>query len=610
MKPATSIGPLCGYALACLLSVLAAGPVAAVDAQTAAPAWVAEALREAGDDPETVRARVTGRLADADTHEQAFWAEIVLGTLDRRAGRFGKAIERMRSANERAELAGREDLAARAGTDLGIAYALAGFTDEALVHLQTAHRYYESVGDVARASALLSNMASALGEVERTDAAAEYLQRSLALKLEHGLTRGLGAIYNNLGYIAVREGDLEVAEANLAEALSVYARDDDLRGQAMARMYRAWLFGQQGRPEALAELEQAWSLLPPGEARAAAFLEEIAARTHLALARRMPEPGRDGHLERAAEAAAAAAVRAEAMDDPRRQARVARLGSEIARERGDLAAALDLLQRSIDGDAELERRLDARRMDVLNARYRYESTQRELAEERARAAWRLGIIVLGGLIAAGLLGFGLLQRGRSAAFRRLSETDALTGLPNRRRAVQRLDSEIEHPARPDDLAVAILDLDYFKAVNDRYGHDIGDLVLEAVATELMERSDEKIFVARFGGEEFIAVFNGRPRDAVVHWCESARAAIGHLQFEGFPMLRVTASLGLAFAADLAQREVKELTRSADNALYVAKREGRDRLSVAGESEPSPIDEPEYTGERRRKSDRAECSSEF
>ncbi len=576
---------------------------------TRPPPWVGESLAEAVEAPEATRVLITMRLADADTHEEAFWSEIVLGSLDRRAGRFGAAIESLRSAEQRARRNRSPDLVARASTDLGIAFAQAGFADDALDYLQAAHRYYESRGDVERASALLSNIASTLGEAGRFEAAAGYLDAGLALKAANGITAGLGALYNNRALIALENGDLETAALNLDEALRRYREDEDRRGQAMTFIYRARLLAERIDPSALDALDQAREVLPAGQNRVAALLEETAARGQLAMARRADANSRGDVLDRAAASAAAAAAAAEQMDDPRRQARVARLASEIARERGDLAGALEQLQRSIDADAALAIRLDARRMDVLDARYRFESAQRELAEARTQGTQRLAVILVVTLIAAGLLGFALLQRGRSAAYQRLSETDVLTELPNRRSAVQRLDAEIDHPADPDELAVAILDLDYFKAVNDRYGHDVGDRVLQAVAAELVQRSDARIFVARFGGEEFIAVFNGRDRNAVVQWCESARSAIGHLSFDGYPMLRVTASLGVGFAADLAQREVKELTRAADNALYLAKREGRDRMAVAGNRRADRPNEPEYTGERRRKADRTEPSPE-
>ena len=156
--------------------------------------------------------------------------------------------------------------------------------------------------------------------------------------------------------------------------------------------------------------------------------------------------------------------------------------------------------------------------------------------------------------------------------------DPLTGALNRRGLHGELGSWLERD-RPD-LSVIAIDLDHFKAINDRHGHDTGDRVLqrfsEAVRGGL--RSDQ--LFARMGGEEFAVVMPGTDREAARHLAERLRNQMMRLEFdppEGRPF-RVTISLGIAIGG-VAGEPFAELMRRADDALYAAKRKGRNRVEM-------------------------------
>ena len=162
-------------------------------------------------------------------------------------------------------------------------------------------------------------------------------------------------------------------------------------------------------------------------------------------------------------------------------------------------------------------------------------------------------------------------------------TDALTGLPNRRSmddTLKRLIAQSDRQGTP--LAAVMLDLDHFKAINDRHGHDHGDLVLAGVADVLGTMVRGTDFAARTGGEEFVVLLPTTDSDGAVRAAEKLRSAIETRMFPGLER-PVTASLGVAlYPRDAADPET--LMRLADRALYTAKRNGRNRVEAAGSGE--------------------------
>ena len=164
---------------------------------------------------------------------------------------------------------------------------------------------------------------------------------------------------------------------------------------------------------------------------------------------------------------------------------------------------------------------------------------------------------------------------------RISQTDQLTGLFNRRgfddAAVLALTS-----ARKRGVPVAVLlcDIDHFKSINDRFGHEAGDRVLVEVADVLRRLARrEGVLVARYGGEEFAGLMVGATREQAELHAEQLRTACAAHEIPiGENLERVTISLG--FTVSCADAELAELMRIADRALYTAKRRGRDRVVEA------------------------------
>ncbi len=161
-----------------------------------------------------------------------------------------------------------------------------------------------------------------------------------------------------------------------------------------------------------------------------------------------------------------------------------------------------------------------------------------------------------------------------------SETDTLSGLRNRRGFESRAVHSIER-ARRKGLPVSVVacDLDHFKAVNDTYGHAAGDIVLAAFASFLEQAASPGHIAGRIGGEEFAILLPGTNLSAARLFAEGARSAFSAMTIEGLPReRRFTASFGVA---ELAIGETLDtLMRRADDALYQAKRDGRDLVRVS------------------------------
>ncbi|KPK03482.1 MAG: hypothetical protein AMS20_10515, partial [Gemmatimonas sp. SG8_28] len=167
-----------------------------------------------------------------------------------------------------------------------------------------------------------------------------------------------------------------------------------------------------------------------------------------------------------------------------------------------------------------------------------------------------------------------LREGREE-LERLSVTDPLTGLFNRRKLVQKIEQEAQRSGRTGKpFAVLMMDVDEFKAVNDRFGHHAGDRVLVAVARVLHDSVRVIDSVGRYGGEEFVVVLPETDRTHGVETAERIRAAVASRRLApGVEDTRVTVSIGVAeFPTDGTTVDV--IIDSADRALYVAKQRGR------------------------------------
>jgi len=167
-------------------------------------------------------------------------------------------------------------------------------------------------------------------------------------------------------------------------------------------------------------------------------------------------------------------------------------------------------------------------------------------------------------------------RHRTAAM-----VDPLTGIANRRSFLQEAaDIAKRHASDPRPTAVLVIDLDHFKSINDRFGHALGDRVLEIFSETARQSTRTTDLIGRLGGEEFAAVLYDAPRDKAVAVAERIREGFAQaaLEVESRPVC-ATVSIGLVHCQE-ATLDVPQLLAQADQALYYAKERGRNRVEVA------------------------------
>jgi diguanylate cyclase (GGDEF)-like protein len=172
----------------------------------------------------------------------------------------------------------------------------------------------------------------------------------------------------------------------------------------------------------------------------------------------------------------------------------------------------------------------------------------------------------------------------AVANRRLQQaalTDPLTGLPNRRYAMERLEQEWSASSRSRrPVSYLLIDIDHFKQVNDAHGQEVGDMVLRQVAALLRKVARAEDVICRVGGEEFSVIANDTPASAATQLAERLRSAVERAPLGSSAVsVALTVSLGVAARRDEMQR-IDELTRAAEGALQDAKRAGCNRVSAA------------------------------
>ncbi|MFC6440303.1 diguanylate cyclase [Bowmanella sp. JS7-9] len=166
----------------------------------------------------------------------------------------------------------------------------------------------------------------------------------------------------------------------------------------------------------------------------------------------------------------------------------------------------------------------------------------------------------------------------NAALEKMAYTDPLTALPNRRLFSLQLDKLLHAAERRNELlAFGIIDADDFKALNDRFGHDVGDITLKHIAQALRQSFRADGILCRYGGEEFAFAFAAKELEDISTCCERLLSNIHGIDIQTADgNLRVTVSIGVCVVSQLGQITERKIYRVADRLMYRAKRQGKDR----------------------------------
>jgi diguanylate cyclase (GGDEF)-like protein len=218
---------------------------------------------------------------------------------------------------------------------------------------------------------------------------------------------------------------------------------------------------------------------------------------------------------------------------------------------------------------ELEQRLQALELDPTYRDNPLRPELKDLAGRHLRLLRRLG------KISRISDGFQRQLKEVNLALTEASYTDLLTGLPNRRAMVERITSELDRSARGHSRAALLLaDVDHFKQVNDTYGHEVGDQVLQGLAAAFRATLRGYDTCARWGGEEFLVLLPETDLEAALGVADKLRTGVAATR-EALPA--ITISVGVAVAQE--GETLTALIRRADDAMYAAKRQGRNRVQA-------------------------------
>ena len=456
----------------------------------------------------------------------------------------------------------------------------------ALADLKRAYDLYRSSASEVGVRRVLSSMANlyADGNVGQYDKAIGYYRELLALNQEDGRRNEQATDHFNLG--ATLDSKQAYADALLEyrRALELYMTLDDQESVAETRRAIGSTLAKQGKAvEAIRWIDQALAYFEASHNQDG--MER--ARLSRGIARR-----KAGDAARALDDLDVARRYFQGEGNRRFLVRIDEERAQALVDLGNWQAAYAALKQQFDLQHGLDRELaedrvsqmrvqfDAERIEQANHELQAENASRSAAlraSERIRRVQWLAL-ALGALLLLLLLALVARQLRRSRRLRILALTDELTGIANRR-SIQAFLGECLRSlgARSGDLALVAFDIDHFKQINDRHGHDAGDRALRYVVATVASALRGSDRIGRVGGEEFLIVLPGANLQVAVEVAERARQSLEAATFDDVALgQRITASFGVVSAGvDCADADA--LGKRADEALYRAKQAGRTRV---------------------------------
>jgi len=414
--------------------------------------------------------------------------------------------------------------------------------------------------------------------------ARHYYEAALKAQTDAGLLREQAVTQYNLGRALENLRDWDAAQAAFDSVLELSRDLGYTRGIAYALRGLASVQNARGVPQAaLTLLDQAAAQQKgvPDARLSAHILRQRGVA--LRLLHRLPESAA------ALNDALKVFTQAEALAE---QAATHGELAETLAEQGDWRGAFEqqtyfkaatdqLLSRQLDErftTLKVEYDNAARDREMLQLQQTQKLTEHALAQERLAGRWLSVAIALATVLLVVLGALAWRHSRTSVAMRGLAMTDDLTGLPNRRAALTVIEAQLART--PPHCAVLLADIDLFKAINDNHGHLAGDHILRAVGEAVraigIATAQPGACLARFGGEEFVAVLPGVALDTAVAAAERFRLQVAGLDVSRWaPGRGVTISIGVTLVA--AGDTVSSLLRRADEALYAAKASGRNAV---------------------------------
>jgi diguanylate cyclase (GGDEF)-like protein len=460
-----------------------------------------------------------------------------------------------------------------------------GRQSDAIGLLVTAHALFEARNERLGAALALDSMgtATSMALTNPADAARAIRYHEQALELLDPAVNRSAAItvYYNIGIALSRAGDQVQARRYIQRGLEMTDRYQGPVGAAYFSYTLAKIAHREKHyAETLGHLDRA---LPGFKLRG-----DLPLMVFYVLTTRADVLSSMGRYAESLQSLAEARVPLAELNSPSRDAVYHQLAATVHERAGRYEEAYAALkqyglaeQRSIQAvngklTAELQTRFDVQRKDSENALLRLQQKESGARRMVLVLGLLLSLVILGVLVA-----YLIQQMRRSRRFAALALRDELTGLPNRRSITEF--ARLQWAARSGQegkLRVAILDIDHFKHVNDEFGHSVGDAVLKAFAQACDGKLRRTERLGRYGGEEFLLIMPASEAAHVAIVFRRLQEAVQNMQVPGLPVdRRLSFSMGAAEAWDSGDN-LDAMIQRADEALYAAKRNGRDRFEIA------------------------------
>ncbi len=485
----------------------------------------------------------------------AAYARIVRARSLAESGRHPQALEQITAAAQQLEARGTPEYSALAAGELCDVATRMVRPDLGRIHCEQARVRWQALGDDFHLARAHNGLAAVATLDQKFDEAIRRLLRARIHFERAALPGYVTMIDDNLGHLYLAKGDARKALELSRRALKSEVASGKVTHAILSRANVAAALGELGRhDEALREIEEA--IRAAQEAKYESALQYLY-QTQLEIAQRMNRPD---IVARAATNAIDA---------------LTKLSTE-SRERA--VAEMEARYRSLARQREIERleqenKLKALRLEAAESRLR-----------RQQLGMILGVVVVISLAAVSALLLLLLRtvRRREREFQTLSNTDPLTGMSNRRAFLHALDLTMARAVEESfEAALLEIDADYFKQVNDTFGHQSGDAALRHLVARIREHIRTSDTLGRLGGEEFGLVLPGITESDALERAERIRGAVKENPVMlGERAVPLSVSIGLAMLDRQLFHSVDEWLGAADKALYEAKRSGRNCVRTA------------------------------
>ncbi|MCA1798412.1 MAG: diguanylate cyclase [Xanthomonadaceae bacterium] len=525
------------------------------------------------------------------------------------AGRRDESIEHYRSAVALLEPLGETEQLAAVLRREAITHAGAGDYTTAVARSLHAYRISIALGDESEAAMTAGNLGTMYSRLQDFERAREYLELAHQGFIAAGNRVSAAGTGINLGSLLMRQADGLVANgdadgaralreralAHNLDAARQFEEMDHLRGLSMAVSNAGVAYNLLGDHDAALPLHHRAL-----EVRQRVGDHDGRATSHLHLAQsyipleRFDEA--ESHLETASELVVDRSLML--------QGGVAEKWVELEEARDRPAAALERM-RSLNrirdqiaaADhqsrvAEIQARYDSAEQAARIQRLQHHQEISTLRLQRQRA-WLTGGTILVALLVLGLatvLGWQRLARRHTRDMEQAARTDELTGLANRRGARDRIEYEVKRARRSGKpFALAVLDIDGFKAINDQHGHEAGDQLLVAVARRIVSAKRQQDTVARWGGDELLLLLPETDEAGAMVLARKIGAKLSATPIRIHDALH-TVTLTVGVSQYWPSKTLDECIRAADDAMYRGKKTGKDKVvSSRGENLPGISD---------------------